>query len=128
MAEGCVGWLTNNIGLCANWVPFGTALLPGADAIQVLVRTQQELTVADRERSVGSAAVVLEDVVAQQFILRLGRHDVGALSLRDIIELAVGQHGRGINDARQGSSRFWYTILPVAASWQFTMPPWSLAQ
>src|SRR5262249_19598880 len=59
---------------------------------------QKQLPVADRKGSVGAVAIVLEDVMREQFELGLGIDDVGALELGDEIEPAVGEH-RGRPDA-----------------------------
>src|SRR4051812_28999812 len=62
-----------------------------ANAVQVLVVAQKELSVADGEGGVGTAVVVLEDVVRQQLELWTGRHHVGPLELGHEVELAVGE-------------------------------------
>ena len=67
-------------------------ILPIADAIQVPVRAQQQLTIADCYRGIGPAFIIIEHVVRQQFKLRPGRHHVHAIVLRDKIEFAIGQN------------------------------------
>src|SRR5262249_43902389 len=68
-----------------------------ANAIEVLVVAQEQLAVADGERCVGSALITFDDVMGQQLKFRLCRHDEDAFLLRNVVELAVGEH-RGCPD------------------------------
>src|SRR5262245_31048402 len=55
------------------------SLLLFPNAMQVLIRAQQQLAVADRRGGVRPAGVVFEHVVRQQLVLGAGRHHVGPL-------------------------------------------------
>ena len=64
------------------------------------------MTIADGGRGVGAAIVVVERVVGNQLELRLGGDDVRAFALRDEIELAVREHGRGVDQPGVGLEPF----------------------
>ena len=72
----------------------GRSLL--ADAVQVLVRPQEQLPVAHRRRGVEHARVVGKRVVRQLLERRLRRQDVRPLGAADRVDLAVGDGDRGV--------------------------------
>src|SRR5438309_1046805 len=59
------------------------------DAVQIPVRPQQQVAVADDGAGVGAAVVIGEGVMGQLVELRPGGDDVGAGKARDIVDLAV---------------------------------------
>ena len=64
-----------------------------ADAIQITVRPQQKLAVADSGRGIGAAVVFFKSIVRQQFELGFGGDHERPLFLGDEVQLTVGQNG-----------------------------------
>ena len=66
----------------------------GANTIQVLVRAQQQLAGADCRGCVGTAVVVFELVVREQFKLWLSRDHKCTVTLRNVIQFSISQYRR----------------------------------
>ena len=73
-----------------------------ANAVQPAVGAQQQLVVVDDGGRVGATVVVLEDVVGQQFKLRLGGQYESSIVLRDTVNLVVRDNGRRVDGAGAG--------------------------
>src|SRR5258708_37653964 len=65
-----------------------------ADAVQILIVAQEQLSAADGDRGIRSALVARDDVVGQELKLWLRGHHIRAVLLRHIVQLPVGQDRR----------------------------------